>query len=355
MDARERVQRLIAHKVADRIGIFDSFWWETERDFHLQGMPERVTAEEYFDLDIGMFWFDQSFLLPRKVIEEYEDRRIITDEWGTLLQEFKDRQSTPGLLDFAIKERSSWENMYKPRLVYSSSRIDWPALEARYNSLRQRGKYVVLSVLDPFEATWHKVGPEQQLMLMVTDPDWLSDMYEADTALVEAAWEDLWSHGLCPDALWIYGDIAYRNGLLFSPKHYQSVLMPFHRRLCELAHRYGCQVIYHSDGNVTQALPFLVQCGVDCLHPLEVKAGMDVVVLKQEWGDKLAFMGNIDARLFSANDLAGLEAEIRRKIPVAMAGGGYVYHSDHSIPPGTKLDTYRYALELVRHYGRYGR
>ena len=81
---------------------------------------------------------------------------------------------------------------------------------------------------------------------------------------------------------------------------------------------------------------------------------MDVVALKREWGSRLAFMGNIDARLFQANDRAGLEQEIRAKIPIAMARGGYVYHTDHSVPPGTHLDTYRFALELVRRYGRYG-
>jgi uroporphyrinogen decarboxylase len=353
MDSRERIQRLIAHQAADRVGVFDSFWWETERDFHAQGMPEDVTAERYFDLDIGMFWFDQSFLLPRLVLEEHEDHLIVADEWGTHHREFKDRQSTPGLISFAVEDRGAWEERYRARLAYDSSRMDWSALEARYRDLRGRGKYVVLSVLDPFEATWHKVGPEAQLMLMVVDPDWLRDMYQADTALLEDAWHDLWARGLQPDALWIFGDIAYCSGLLFSPHHYRQILMPFHRRLCDLAHRHGCHVIYHSDGNVAQAIPMLLECGVDCLHPLEVKAGMDVVALKREWGDRLAFMGNIDARLLQANDRAGLEAEVRAKIPAAMAGGGYIYHSDHSVPPGTTLETYRCVMDLVRRLGSY--
>lgn len=353
MDGRERIRRLIDRQPADRVAIFDAFWEATERDFHDQGMPAGVTAEDYFDLDLGMFWFDQSFLLPRQVLEEDEESRIVTDEWGARLKEFQHRQTTPGLLDFAVRDRAAWEEVYRPRLAYDSERIDWPAVEARYRHLRARGRYVVLSVLDPFEATWHKVGPEEQLVMLITDPDWLRDIYEADTALLEAAWADLWDRGLRPDGLWIFGDIAYGSGLLFSPRHYREVLMPFHRRLCQLAHRHGCQVIYHSDGDVTQAIPLLVECGVDCLHPLEVKAGIDVVALKAEWGDRLAFMGNIDARLFQANDRAGLEEEIRTKVPAAMADGGYVYHSDHSIPPGTTLETYRYALKLVERHGRY--
>jgi uroporphyrinogen decarboxylase len=92
---------------------------------------------------------------------------------------------------------------------------------------------------------------------------------------------------------------------------------------------------------------------MDCLHPLEVKAGMDIRPLKKEYGDRLAFIGNIDARLFQANDLDGLRREIMEKVPVAMAGGGYIFHSDHSLPPGTRLETYRFALELVNECGIY--
>ncbi len=353
MRPRERIRQLIDHHVADQVGVFDSFWTQTEREFRKQGMPEDVEVEEYFDLDIGMFWFDQSFLLPEQVLEEHEDHRIVIDGWGSRLKVLKKGQSTPGLLDFAVKDRASWEEKYEPLLKYQSSRIDWPALTTQYRGFRNRDKYVVLSVLDPFEATWHKVGPERQLKLMVKHPDWLRDMYERDVELLEDAWADLWRRGLRPDGLWIFGDIAYRSGLLFSPKHYQDVLMPFHRRLCKLAHRHGSQVIYHSDGDVTQAIPLLIECGIDCLHPLEVKAGMDVVALKRRFADRLAFMGNIDARLFQDNDLEGLEAEIKAKVPEAMQGGGYIYHSDHSIPPGTKLKTYHFALEVVRQVGRY--
>ncbi|MGQ9516937.1 MAG: uroporphyrinogen decarboxylase family protein [Anaerolineae bacterium] len=352
MTGQERIRLLIDRKPADRVGIFESFWWETERDFHAQGVPAGISMEDYFDLDMGMFWFSQSFLLPTQVLEKTPEYQVVTDEWGTLTREYTEHQATPGLLKFLIKGRDDWEE-HKRRLVYHPSRVDWPALEARYRHLRAHGRYVVLSVLDPFECTWHKIGPEAQLMNLITDPAFLMEMYEADVQLVEDAWEDLWSRGLRPDGLWIFGDIAYNHGLFFSPKVYRDVLMPFHRRLCDLAHRHHCQVIYHSDGNVSHAIPLLIEAGIDALHPMEVKAGMDVRELKAAYGDRLAFIGNIDARLFQENDIPGLKAEIRTKVPPAMKGGGYIFHSDHSLPPGTRLTTYQFALELVRDIGRY--
>jgi uroporphyrinogen decarboxylase len=80
---------------------------------------------------------------------------------------------------------------------------------------------------------------------------------------------------------------------------------------------------------------------------------MDIRELKAQYGDIMSFMGNIDARLFQTNDLTALEKEIKDKINIAKVGGGYVFHTDHSVPPGTTLETYQFALELVERYGKY--
>jgi uroporphyrinogen decarboxylase len=353
MNARERVRNIINREVVDRIAIFDSFWIETREDFHTQGVPRETTLEEYFEFDIGMIWFEQSFLLPRKIQNETDQYRIVSDDWGMLNKELLHEQTTPGLIGFTVENQESWEQDYKSLLVYQPDRIEWETFSDRYWAIRAKNRYAVLSMLDPFECTWHKVGPDKQLEMMVLNPDWLLDMYESDTALIEAAWQDMWEKGIQPDALWLYGDIAYNAGMMFSPRHYRKLLLPFHARLCDLAHSYGAQVIYHTDGNVAKAVPLLIEAGMDCLHPMEVKAGMDVRALKKTYGNQIAFMGNIDARLFQRNDIAGLEAEIRAKIPLAMEGSGYIYHSDHSIPPGTTFETYKFGLNLIRELGTY--
>jgi uroporphyrinogen decarboxylase len=55
----------------------------------------------------------------------------------------------------------------------------------------------------------------------------------------------------------------------------------------------------------------------------------------------------------ATEDPAAIEEEIRTKIPVAKRGGGYIYHSDHSIPNDVSFARYQRVLELVREYGRY--
>jgi uroporphyrinogen decarboxylase len=96
----------------------------------------------------------------------------------------------------------------------------------------------------------------------------------------------------------------------------------------------------------------MISAGLQVLQPMEAKAGMDVRLLKQEYGRDLSFMGNIDATQMGG-DRDALEAEIRDKITVARVDGGYIYHSDHSVPPSVDWARYQWIIERVIHYGTY--
>jgi len=92
---------------------------------------------------------------------------------------------------------------------------------------------------------------------------------------------------------------------------------------------------------------------MDCLQVIEVKAGMDLLKLHAEYGDRLSFMGGIDVRVLYTNDRAQIDAELEAKIPIVMQGNGYVLHSDHSIPNTVNYDTYRYFIDKGLELGTY--
>lgn len=73
---------------------------------------------------------------------------------------------------------------------------------------------------------------------------------------------------------------------------------------------------------------------------------MDVCELKREVGDRLAIVGNIDARKMADPDPRVIEEEIRTKFTIAKQGGGYIYHSDHSVPPTVSFAQYRQVMAL---------
>jgi uroporphyrinogen decarboxylase len=82
---------------------------------------------------------------------------------------------------------------------------------------------------------------------------------------------------------------------------------------------------------------------------MEAKAGVDVIELAKNYGDKLAFMGNIDVRVLERGDKAEIEAEIAGKMNALKSlGAAYFMHSDHSISPQVSLESYKFALEVYR-------
>ena len=98
----------------------------------------------------------------------------------------------------------------------------------------------------------------------------------------------------------------------------------------------------------------LIETGFDCLQALEVKAGMDLEQLVREYGRDLCFMGGVDVRTFFAEEERELEAEVLGKLKIGMSNpGGFVFHSDHSIPPQVSLARYARVVELVREHGVY--
>ncbi|GAH46744.1 unnamed protein product, partial [marine sediment metagenome] len=119
------------------------------------------------------------------------------------------------------------------------------------------------------------------------------------------------------------------------------------------AHEFGWPVIYHTDGNLGELLPLLLETGIDAIQPIEAKAGNDVRYLKKKYARKVTLFGNIDVQVLSEGNPGRIEAEIRGKLAVAKVGGGYIYHSDHSVPPTVSLEAYRFAMECVERYGKY--
>jgi uroporphyrinogen decarboxylase len=197
-----------------------------------------------------------------------------------------------------------------------------------------------------------RIGMERMFMLMVEEPAFIHSLYAAHAQLVIDIYEGMRERGIDFDGAFMADDLGSRAAPLISPTMYRDLVFPHHKRLCDHFAADGLKTILHSDGNVEPLIPHFLEAGFVGLNPLEAKAGLDVRKLKPQYGDRLVLYGNIDARKL-AGTKKEIEEEIRNKVTVAKEGGGYIYHSDHSVPRSVSLENYRFALECVREYGRY--
>ena len=184
------------------------------------------------------------------------------------------------------------------------------------------------------------------------EPDFLAEMSHAHVDLIIATLEMAAGYGIKPDGLFMAEDLGVNTGLMFSPNAYKKVLFNQHRRLGDYLHAHGITYFIHTDGDVRKLIPSLVDAGVQVLQPLEARAGLDVRQLKGEYGDALTFMGNISVENMHAPK-EKLDYEVRSKLEIAMQNGGYIYHSDHSVPSSVSLANYQYLMSLLEEYGVY--
>jgi uroporphyrinogen decarboxylase len=352
MTPRKRWKAALEHQEPDRVPIHDSPWAETIRRWQREGLPPEMPIEDYFGYEMCSIGFDASPMFEVKTIYKDDTYIVESTPYGGIRKNFRTYASTPEIVDWAIKSRPDWEPI-KQRLTPDFTRVDWVSTRSRYQRARSEGKFIVLSAAIGYDHLQSYLYSEQLLMALIEEPEWVREMAGMVAQLTLDMAKMMLEKGYEFDAAFLFDDRAYRNAPLFSPRTYRQVLFEWDKMLCDFFHSQGMPVILHSDGNLWPLIPHLIEAGFNCLQPLEAKAGMDVRELKRQYGDQLAFMGGINVMAMYDPDPAVIKEEIRSKFEVAKAGGGYIYHSDHSVPPNVSFEQYQRVMELVGKYGEY--
>jgi len=352
LTTRERFQRMFEHREADRIAIIDVPWSSTIERWQREGLPAGMDFTEFFDIDGEVqLWLDVSPRYPVRVIEETESYRIHTNAWGVTMKDWKHAGGTPEFLEHTIVNPDAWA-VAKQRMTPTPDRIDWKNLEKNYPEWRRRGLWIEGVPWFGFDVThaW-AVGTERTLMALVEEPDWMRDMFARELDMSLALLDQIWERGYTFDSIFWPDDMGYRQNQFFSLKMYRELLKPFHQKAIDWAHAKGIKAHLHSCGFITPFVPELIGMGLDALNPLEVKAGMNPVELKKEFGEKLVLHGGINAVLW--DDVEAISAEMERVIPTLKEHGGYIFSSDHSVPDSVSLENFRRITDLAKKLGSY--
>ena len=382
MTGRERVIAAIERRPLDRIPRYDAFWedalqrWETEG---LRLPPQKVItvdgetkpvdtpAGDYFGFDIAPLYMDVSMRFPTGLVADDGVKITVADRCGYTAQKFKGRASSMHFISHMIGDEEDWEK-YKDRLTLDmndTARVDsesyylhtkeyptWDGFKEIFAAYRKTGKFIPVTVYGPWECAWRHHGYEDSLMDLIAEPEMMGEMFQRITDLTIATVQHMIDLGCKPDAVWLIEDMGGTHTTLFSPKIFEELLFPCHKRLADFLHKNGMYFMMHSCGYIEPFIPGLVEAGLDVLQAIQANTGMHVKTLKPEFGDKLTFWGNIAVQKFSEG-VDAIDAELREKVPLAMAGGGYIYHSDHSIPPEVSLETYLHAMKVLDEIGTY--
>jgi len=155
--------------------------------------------------------------------------------------------------------------------------------------------------------------------------------------------------------IWGGGDLAGKNGPFYSPGTFRELLLPRVKRLMEKCHQLGQIYVFRTDGNLWPIeRDFFLDSGIDGYGEIDYDAGMDLDTLKERYGERITFWGNVPCgSILHHGTVQQVEEFTRHIIDVAAAGGGLIVGSSNSIIPGTPARNVLAMVETAREYGRY--
>ncbi len=365
----DRMNKTLRHEEADRVPVSDFFWTSTLNRWKEElGLPAGTDFYKHYDLDWQVTLPNMDPHIKQfEIIKEEDHDTILKTGFEAIIR----RREGVQMPYFEHFETDTIEKMV-------AFQFDDPWDDRRYfkggdNQLAGIGDVISRnsppwidtvkavhqnfpvygSICEGHEELWRIVGTENAFMWMALYPDEMgafikrlgSFLIEMTKAQIKAA------DGLL-DGMVIWGDVAYVNGMLFSPLFWREHFKPIVKEQIRVCHEAGIPVIYHGCGNASSIYEDFIEIGLDSYNPLEAKSGLDVVELRRQYGHRMGFCGNIDALAWANDPLPQLEEQVMRKLNAAK-GGGYIVQSDHSVPSNVSAERFEFVLNLVRKHGGY--
>ncbi|MGD0128255.1 MAG: uroporphyrinogen decarboxylase family protein [Terriglobia bacterium] len=365
----ERMKKALGHEEADRVPISDFFWgsflsrWREEL-----GLAPDTDIYRYYDLDWMQFNPNlDPHIKPFEIVFENDEEVVVRTGFEALIRK-KLAYPMPDFLSFETDtiekmEVFEFDDPWDERRYFrgGDDQINGVGdgfarnLDAFVDRLKPAWPDFPIfgGVCEAHEMLWRIIGSENVMLWIGLYPDEIGKFVQRINAFsLEVVKAQIKAAGSLLDGMVIWGDVAYKNGMFFSPAYWRKHFKPGVRALVEECHAHGLPVIYHGCGNASSIFEDFIEIGIDAYNPLEAKAGLDVVDLRRRFGHRLGFCGNMDVILWAAADREELKRAVLTKLNAAK-GGGFIFQSDHSVPSSVSGQNYDYVVRLVREYGQY--
>jgi len=147
-------------------------------------------------------------------------------------------------------------------------------------------------------------------------------------------------------------DISHKGGFFLSPKLFKKLWIPRMRKLLAPFKSKNMIITYHTDGDLKEVIPLLIDQGFYAVHPVQPECN-DIYQLKKEFGDKICLVGNIHTPLLAYGSDEDVIRDVKEHIEGLSQGGGYVLGSSTSIFDGIPPEKFLTMVRACQKYGKY--
>jgi len=373
MSARKRVLQALNHEEPDRIPLFCqiimprfqrellNYWGDSytrERKFKLSYRDYNLEYKLGFD----MAWGFDSFptYIPQKHMQEnplpkLPDNKKYTDINGRIfLKQDKDDMGIAYYLKNYIDTEEKADYFHD---TYFS--IEWEEAPDFARNINKRLRkfptddFVPCCHLEPIlEPLWQGLGLGLLIKLIRKKKSKIKHYIELRAKkLITAAKLNAETDF---DVFFICDDTALKNTTMLNPKYHRELIIPAYKQAVQILRKAGKYVCFHSDGFTEPYFDGLIEAGFSGVESLEPMAGMNLKHLKEEYGDKLCLIGNIDvSQLLPYGTKDDVLEAVKKCIRDAGEGGGYMLSACTDITNSCKLDNVLTMISATKKYGEY--
>ena len=258
--------------------------------------------------------------------------------WG-YISPLRNAKSLKEIEEYPMQDYSEWDDSH---------------MAAEVRQAHDEGHMVSAWVGHMYESAWQIRGYEQFLIDTIERPAWaeciLERIFQNNLIAARAAAK------AGADKIATGDDVANQKALMFSKDTWKKLI---HSRWAKVwgevkSINPKSYIWYHSDGNITDIVPDMVEAGLDILNPLQPEC-LDIDAIHRRFGKRLTFDGCIGTQ---STMPWGTPDEVRARVKEVVdkygRSGGLMIAPTHVLEPEVPLENIDAFFETCRTYGKLG-
>lgn len=364
MNSKERVLSAVNHRLPDRVPL--DLWARPELMALLRDrlkVDDDLAVRRALGIDVTMIAMPEEFpgwkekardILPGHTICSglpvilLDDRRF-QDHWGVVRRLGQDGKYVEWVDGPLTKAQDPDEYDYPDPAVCLAQPDD---IREEISEL-QKDFCVFGKISTPFKIAWFLRGMENLLCDMLVNRPFAEKLYQKVYDFETTRAVRLAQAGA--DIIFIIGDIAMQDRLLFPPEIWRDLDGPLMRNLVSEVRKVNPDIVFafHSDGQMEQALPCLIDWGFSIINPIQPEC-MDPEHIKKTYGKQITLHGTMSiVNLLPKGTVQQVRQATEQRIRTCGYNGGLILgptnETQWDTPVENLLAMYETARELDLH------
>lgn len=205
----------------------------------------------------------------------------------------------------------------------------------------------------PFDSAYLAMGYQDFSLALYDDMKLVEHLMDMATDFYSNAAREICKYPIA--FLWVADDSAVKDSMMCRPDLYRKLWVERTRKIIAPAVEKKIPIIHHSDGDLKDLIPIMLEVGgANAIHPIEPAGGNDIYAIKEQYTDQLTLCGNIDiSGVLSYGTKEEVVEDVKEHIDRLSYNGRYICTSSNSITDSVKTENFMAMIETVHKYGRF--